>query len=185
MPLPSLAPAGLRNFTVRPLYSTVLTDSAPRCRGSMGMPRRSQNRDRDQNLDPLDDLAISTPESRHSASPAVVNRAPRRTTGLADLRRWDPAPTVAREATGRPARIIHASPRQRRFAAAGKALSPRPKYFGGYAPASFRFETGGKLPICVRRTKRRQVLFALRKQKSGKGSPKKRNRWSSISCGTS
>lgn len=149
------------------------------------MARRSRHRDRDDYQDLLDDLS-STPVSRQTPTPAVVHRAPRISSGLSDLRRWDPAPEVARDSVGRPARIVHAPKRQSRLAAGVKPLRPKSTTSATWLPrASFRFETGATIPICAKRKIRRQVLHALKKTRSGKGSPKKRNRWSSISCGTS
>lgn len=148
------------------------------------MGRRSTGRNQGQTSDHFDDLLNETPVSRHTPSPAHFVRPPRTTVGVSDLRRWDPAPLVARDAAGRPARIVHAPQRQGRQAAAAKPLRPR-QFTGvaGYPRASFRFETGATIPICAKRRTRREVLHALHKTKSGKGSPKKRNQWSSISCG--
>lgn len=46
----------------------------------------------------------------------------------------------------------------------------------------FRFERPEHLARCVRRKQRREVLFALRRTRSGRGRPKRRNYWSDVSC---
>lgn len=146
------------------------------------MPRRSRGRNATV-PDHNEDLLEQTLAPSRVHSPPILDRPPRSVVGRSDLRRWDPAVGTAREAAGRPARIVHAPPRQGRSATAAKPLRPSLNPRVNWNPrASFRFETGATIPICVRRKTRREVLHALSKTKSGKGSPKKRNRWSSIKC---
>lgn len=54
---------------------------------------------------------------------------------------------------------------------------------GHYVPDVFRFNMPNKVAICVRRQKRREVLFALKR--TGKGSrvrKRRRNDYSDVSC---
>lgn len=147
------------------------------------MGRRSNRSHRDQNRHVDDDLFSETYKARPSPSPTIVNRAPVRPKG-ADLRRWDPRPDLARDATGRPARIVHKVAARVPKQASRNAPRPRSDHWlpTVRSPASFRFESAGKINICVRRKMRREVLHALQKTSAGKGSPKKRNQWSEIKC---
>lgn len=47
---------------------------------------------------------------------------------------------------------------------------------------SLRFADPRLVALCVRRKIRREVVFALRKNKAGSGSKKRKNFWSHISC---
>lgn len=53
---------------------------------------------------------------------------------------------------------------------------------GHYTPDVFRFTSPKKVAICVRRQRRREVLFALRKTGKGSRSKRRRNDHSDISC---
>lgn len=44
------------------------------------------------------------------------------------------------------------------------------------------FKVPKRVSVCVRRRQRREVLFAKRKVRSGRGSPKHRTEWSDVSC---
>lgn len=45
-----------------------------------------------------------------------------------------------------------------------------------------RFAVPRKVVLCLRRERRREVLFAMDKVRSGRGGSKRRNEWSAISC---
>lgn len=148
------------------------------------MGRKSNSRrNQDGHRHNVDDLENEMLAPSRGPSPAVQPTARlKRTTGLADLRRWDPEPSVARDGVGRSARIVHKTPARSASRARGMASPARQNNFLA-KPASYRFETGNKtIPICARRKTRKEVLHALKKTRSGKGSPKKRNRWSDIRC---
>lgn len=150
--------------------------------GVWGMARRSKNRDRDNSQDFYDDLD-QTLAARPAHTPPISHRPVSSVKNLNDLRRWDPAPQVARDTVGRPARIVHKPVATKRLQtrAVGMASPARTNNFLA-KPSSFRFADGKLQSICVRREQRRQVLHALQKTKAGKGSPKLRTRWSDVRC---
>lgn len=148
------------------------------------MGRKSNSRrNKDGHRHNVDDLENEMLAPSRGPSPAVLPTARlKRTTGLADLRRWDPQVTTPRDAVGRPARVVHKTATRSSKPARGMASPVRQNNFLT-KPASFRFEAGGKtIPVCARRKTRKEVLHALKQTRSGKGSPKKRNRWSDIRC---
>lgn len=49
-------------------------------------------------------------------------------------------------------------------------------------PDVFRFNSPGSVAVCVRRQKRREVIFALRKSGKGARSRRRRNYFSDVSC---
>lgn len=146
------------------------------------MRRSSRRRDRANDLSHADELLkefarperADTPSIRHRVLKAMVE----------DRRQWAPGgQRTPRDAVGRPARIIHAPQRQRPHGPAGKAKSPSLNARVNWTPrASFRFETGAKVLLCVKRSIRRQVLHALKKTTAGRGLKKRRNEWSLIRC---
>lgn len=66
-------------------------------------------------------------------------------------------------------------PRSTRPGAARLVADPR-------SATTIRFADPRFVGLCERRSRRRQVLFALKRTKKGSGSRKRRNFWSSISC---
>lgn len=51
-----------------------------------------------------------------------------------------------------------------------------------FLPAHVAFEVPKRTMICVRRQERREVLFAKMRTGGGAGKPRRRNRWSEVSC---
>jgi len=47
---------------------------------------------------------------------------------------------------------------------------------------SLKFSDPGLVALCVRRKIRKEVIFALRKNKKGSGASRRKNFWSNISC---
>lgn len=149
------------------------------------MARRSRNRDRDLHQRLNDDL-LETLVARPTPTPPLLERSSVRITRAAeDLRRWAPGPQVPRADTGRPARIVYkvSVPKVRQQPGRlGKAPRPVVRQAVSYRERpAFPAKTTS---ICAKRQTRREVLFAKQKTKKGSGSPKHRNEWSSVSCGT-
>lgn len=98
-------------------------------------------------------------------SPLIVH-TPLTNATLADLgdrRRFDPT-----RAYRSPAAITRAASRVQ-----ARAKGPM---------AALRFADPSLVALCKRRQTRREVIFALRKNKAGSGAKKRRNFWSHISC---
>lgn len=76
--------------------------------------------------------------------------------------------------TGNPARIVHKNKFSRPHKSAGFVVSGVPKLTAFKAPQ--------RTLVCVRRSARKEVLFALRKTKKGAGSRRRLNRFSEVSC---
>lgn len=49
-------------------------------------------------------------------------------------------------------------------------------------PSRIAFKVPERVALCVRRSRRKEVLFALGRTGKGSHSPKRRNKWSSIGC---
>lgn len=49
-------------------------------------------------------------------------------------------------------------------------------------PARLQFAVPDKVVLCVRRKRRREVLFATRRTRSGRGRARRRNMWSAVKC---
>lgn len=147
------------------------------------MSRRSKNRNRDQNSNPLRDLDREALQPLRQNSPVVVKPLAR-LRHVEDLRAWAPAGTPARDVTGRKARIVHkvTSPLVRR----GPGGKPLRSATNNWMPKSIehsRFADVRKTVICLKRKARRSVIFAFKL--SGKGARarhKKRNEHSNIRC---
>lgn len=56
------------------------------------------------------------------------------------------------------------------------------RYRNLFGPTRFAFSSPNKVVLCVRRAKRREVLFALKKTRSGKGGSRRRNFYTGVSC---
>lgn len=85
---------------------------------------------------------------------------------LEDRRQWHP------EGPKRPARALSRS---------ASRLMPTKSYTAAIG-RGVRFAVPGKVAICVRRERRREVLFARRQTRRGSGAPKRRNWFSAVSC---
>lgn len=156
----------------------------------MGKRHRSTGRNRDHVSDPLDDLDESPARPLRPASPVALRPPVRIPSSVEDRRRWAPGRLdiqprePARDAVGRPARIVHktAAPRVVR-GPGGKPMKARASLTTralSRAPAAFA--DARKTIICLKRKVRRQVLFAKNLTRSGKGSPKRRNEYSDVEC---
>lgn len=104
---------------------------------------------------------------------------------LEDLRRWAPTGREpVREATGRPARIVH------KVASRRTVERPRGSGFSSVRRMSARkflpevpsFAAPGRVMICLKRKIRREVLFAFKRTGKGARSKKRRNEWSDVRC---
>ncbi|WMC01501.1 hypothetical protein [Microvirus D_HF4_371] len=147
------------------------------------MARRSNHgRNRDHNPDPLDDLDIQTPVARQRLSPAPLARAVRQKSVVEDRRNWAPRLQAARDTLGRPARIVHASVARKLPKAVRGIVNPRRSVLKALESSVPRFADARKAIICAKRKIRGEVLHALHRTKSGKGSRKRRNEWSDVQC---
>lgn len=91
-----------------------------------------------------------------------------------DLRTWHPEG---------PARPAFAKPRSAARIVVSRGRQDRARRMGESPHPGLSFAAPDKVVLCVRRKRRKQVLFA--KKKTGKGSrakKRRRNYWSSISC---
>lgn len=86
-----------------------------------------------------------------------------------DRRQWHPAPF-------RPAAALQ------RSAARVVAKQPAHKWQPAQTKAILAFADPDKVSICARRSRRREVLFALKRTAKGSGSRRRRNEFSKISC---
>jgi len=59
---------------------------------------------------------------------------------------------------------------------------PTKPMYPGVLPTGVSFRVPDRVAICVRRGRRKEVLFALNKTGKGARSPKKRNSFSKVSC---
>lgn len=65
----------------------------------------------------------------------------------------------------------------------GKPHSPKTSYPGAVSlPSRVAFKVPERVALCVRRSRRKEVLFALRRTGKGSHSPKRFNKFSSIGC---
>lgn len=55
-------------------------------------------------------------------------------------------------------------------------------YRNPFAATRLGFNVPAKVSVCVRRSQRKEVLFALRRTGKGSRSPKRRNYWSDVQC---
>lgn len=155
----------------------------------MGKRHRSTGRDRGQNQSSYDDLETELLAPRRAVSPLRPGGAVRRFRDIEDRRNWAPAgpaekPRVAgREVAGRKARIVHAATSTR--PPRRPVGNPLGRWHVNVQPVThetFRFADARRTVICLKRKVRAQVLHALKRTRSGKGSPKKRTPWSDIKC---
>lgn len=153
------------------------------------MSRRSKKSGSGHTSDDFEDDLQSMLAAEQAIPRRLHAASPPKATSFNDLRRWAPDrlddyQEPVREATGRPARIVHKVATRNAIGRRGKAsalrnthvlfsktLSDRP-YFGSPTTTS----------LCVKRRQRRESLFALRRTGKGARTPKRRNKWSSISC---
>lgn len=147
--------------------------------------KSSRSTHRTNHQDILDDLEneVATPLGR-PIPPVRLGLPVRKKLEIEDRRKWDPQPT-ARDVTGRHARIVHkvTAPKVRR-GPGGKPLqsSVKKRVIRTLENAVPRFAEARKTIICFKRKARREVLHALKRTRSGKGSPKRRNEWSEVQC---
>lgn len=108
--------------------------------------------------------------------PAPVHFSPKiNLQPLQDRRTWHPDQHRSlQRLDGSKHRLKLASPVR-----AVKAKLSRPH---GPLPHRVAFEAPKKLLLCIRRARRRAVLFAFNKTRKGAGSRKRRNQWSDIKC---
>lgn len=110
-----------------------------------------------------------TPVLQHPVTPKT-NLQP-----IQDRRTWHPDKHRSLQATdGRKHRLKVAA-----RTLAGKAQLSRPQ---GHLTHRIGFEAPKKLLLCIRRARRRAVLFAMKKTGKGARSRKHRNQWSNIQC---
>lgn len=131
--------------------------------------------------DEFQDLIEETTRPVRPASPVAL-RPPSKLRGQQDRRRWVPDPFRIEDAQGRTARIgiikkASAKPREQ---VAAKRMRPVVRLAVKFRESSFTAPR--QITACLRRHARREVLFALRRTKSGSGSPKKRTWLSNIRC---
>lgn len=144
------------------------------------MARRSRKSDR-TTPGHVDDLDIETLDQSVGRQPRAVEIRPvKRLSSLEDRRRWVPGAEAPRDVAGRPARQVYQPRRAKPVQAERKILQPKSRMFFGKSVWSFNDPR--KAVICLKRTVRRQVLFALRRTRSGAGKSKRRNEWSSVEC---
>lgn len=151
------------------------------------MRRKSRKTDhRSPHQDFLDDLDNDSRSSRNEPTPPVrVTARPAKLNTISDQRRWAPGGREPpRDISGRSARISHKpkmSPLVRR-GPGGKPLQSSSSVFRKLETGMPRFAAAAKTVICFRRKARREVIHALKLQRSGKGSPKRRSQWSDVQC---
>lgn len=158
-----------------------------------GELRRSSKRtsQRSHHSDPLDELENDrrSPLGRPNSPIDPGSIRGRALKKLEDRRRWAPSlqnqpqKEPARDASGRHARHVYkkrvvsrSSPRAR------NKLQSAPKVTRWAETPRASFASARNTFICLKRKVRREVLHALRRTRSGKGSPKRRNEWSDIQC---
>lgn len=56
------------------------------------------------------------------------------------------------------------------------------KRWSHFDVGTFGFRSPARVSLCVRRHRRREVLFALRKTGKGSRSPRRRNYWTDVKC---
>lgn len=129
------------------------------------MARRSRSRGRQRDPSPIATRQRAAPTSVYTVT--VPRRftyyVPRVTTPLqTDLRRYYPDGRAkpANRVSGRPARITR---------------SPS-------ARGSFMFDMPAGVLVCVRRKRRKQVLFALQRTGKGARAPRRRNQFTDVRC---
>lgn len=153
----------------------------------MSRRRSKKHPDRDTNDLSLAELDQELRPAR-PISPSPIN------TRIEDRRRWVPAGTSAREALGRPARVVYKASRPRgnsltKKASAAGVVTPRRKTGKASGFKSFRskiehpsFKDARHTIICIKRKSRREVLFAKNKTRRGARSKKHYSSFSNIRC---
>jgi len=121
----------------------------------------TSNRQRDAFSSSLDSLLTF----KIRPAPVLIPVPPIQLSDLGDARRFQPDKRYAP-----PAAV-------RRSAARVKAYSGGPVH-------GLRFADPKLVALCLRRKRRREVIFAKNKQKKGSGARKRNNFWSRISCST-
>lgn len=115
----------------------------------------------------LDPLFLSRPLSRVDLSL------------FEDRRRFTPDPLTTRNIFGQPHRLIVASQPNRNAVVGGRRRTS-PALFS--PPIRVGFDKPRLMPICERRMRRREVMFALKKTGKGARSRRRRNYFTDISC---
>lgn len=91
-----------------------------------------------------------------------------------DRRQFTPEP-YTRVAFALPRKAAHLVVKQ-------PSQKPAKAMYPGVLPSGVSFRVPDRVAICVRRGRRKEVLFALNKTGKGAHSPKKRNSFSKVSC---
>lgn len=153
----------------------------------MGRRHRSSQKHlrADDAPDHFEDLKKSLLARPRAASPVALRPPVRKLKEVEDRRRWDPdVRKPPRALTGRHARIVHKVKATSRSNAAVVKPLARVRRQAAHPLIREAPSFGGvrKAIICIKRKVRREVLHALMRTRSGKGSPKKRNEWSDVQC---
>lgn len=155
----------------------------------MGRKNRDRRREDERDLTP-----IASPQTARPSGPApVIERAPRDLSVIEDRRTFHPEGVnrLPRRKTGAPAQFVLRHPDKARR---GKSLAQR--YLDGLIHQGRRsaktalqrgqreFQKPQDVLTCVRRQRRKQVIFAKRKQGKGARARRRRNWRSEFSCST-
>lgn len=139
--------------------------------------------------DTFEDFTREALQPVRPASP-VADATHRVLSGLSDRRLWaprlpgEPDRAPARDFAGRPARTVYRAkaPTVRR-GPGGKPLRSKQNVFSvRHFVEHHRFAQPARVYICLQRKIRQEVLHALKRTKSGRGSPRRKNEFSNVRC---